>query len=91
MLDGITTVPLFVIASSFVKSIGTVGEDTPEPMASTFHSASCSHNAMVEESFFDTVFPVERFVMVAMPVVVDVAVTFNVTESPALNAIPEKS
>lgn len=84
-----TMVPLFVIASSFVKTTGGLGT-TPDEKTSTCHSASCSHNAAVDVIFFDTDTPFEAFVMPATPAVFDVAVTFSVTESPALKPIPEK-
>ena len=85
-------VPLFVIASSFVKTTGEVGETIPpDARTSTCHSASCSHNAAVEVSFLDTDTPFDVLLMVAIPAVFDVAVTFSVTESPALKLIPEKS
>ena len=65
--------------------------EEPSSKSSTIHSASCSHSADEEEMLCEPVWPFELFVMTAVPLVVDDAVTVSVTLSPAENEMPEKS
>jgi hypothetical protein len=59
--------------------------------SSTIHSASCSQSADDEVIDLETDCPFELFLITAVPEVVVLAVTVSVTESPALNEMPEKS
>lgn len=65
--------------------------ESPSSKSSTIHSASCSQSAEDEVMDLVTVWPLELLVMTAVPALVLDAVTVNVTESPALKEMPEKS
>jgi hypothetical protein len=65
--------------------------ELPSSKSSTIHSASCWQSADEEVIDLETDWPFELFLITAVPDVVDLAVTVRVTESPALNEMPEKS
>ena len=57
----------------------------------THHSALVSQRAELEVSDLETLLPVVLFLIVALPALVEVAVTVRVTLSPAEKLMPEKS
>ena len=65
--------------------------ESPSSKSSTIHSASCSQSAEEDEMDLDTLWPLELFVMTAVPLVVLDAVTVSVTLSPGEKEMPEKS
>ena len=89
------TLPLPVFADAPVKvTVPKFAKGTrllPSSKSSTIHSASCSHSALLDEMLFETDLPLLLFVMTAVPLVVEDAVTVSVTLSPALKLMPEKS
>jgi hypothetical protein len=92
---GPVEVPLEVVATALVnltvpKSAKGTREE-PDSKSSTIHSASNSQRDGWPEKVWDTVFPVDSFVMVAVPPVLLDAFTVMVTVSPVLNEMPEKS
>lgn len=93
--DGETVEPEEVFAEASVKvtvpKLAKATRELPSSKSSTIHSASCSHRAEEEVIFLLTLWPLELFVMTAVPEVVLEAVTVRVTESPASKEMPEKS
>ena len=93
--DGPTVEPLMVPAAAPVNVTLPKSANGTSPSvvlkSSTIHSASYSHSAGWPENVCETVWPVDSFVISAVPPVVDVAVTVTVTESPAEKLMPEKS
>ena len=93
--DGPTVEPLVVVADAPVKvtvpkfAKGT--RELPDSKSSTIHSALYSQSDGWPENVGETVWPFEWFVIVAVPPVLDVAVTVTVTLSPAEKLMPEKS
>ena len=89
------TLPLAVLALAPVKvtvpKLANGTSEEPSSKSSTIHSASCSHSAAVDVSDLVTDLPFVLFVITAVPFFVLDAVTVSVTESPALNEMPEKS
>lgn len=89
------TEPEEVLAEASVKvtvpKLAKGTRELPSSKSSTIHSASCSQRAEEEVIFLLTLWPLELFVMTAVPAVVLEAVTVRVTESPALKEMPEKS
>lgn len=63
----------------------------PDSKSSTIHSASYSQSAGWPEKVCVTDVPFELFLIVAVPAVLEVALTVVVTESPAEKLMPEKS
>ena len=88
-------VPDLVVASAFEKvTVPKLAKGTrppPDEKSSTIHSASNSQSDGCPENECETDFPVDLFVTVAVPPVLEDAVTVTVTVSPALKLIPEKS
>ena len=93
--DGPTDEPLLVPADAPVKvtvpKLAKGTSELPSSKSSTIHSASYSQSEGWPEKVCETVLPLELFVIVAVPPVLDVAVTVTVTESPAEKVMPEKS
>ena len=93
--DGPTLEPLFVVAAAPVNvtepKLAKGTRPPPEEKSSTIHSASNSQSEGWPENVCETVLPVDLFVIVAVPPVLDDAVTVTVTVSPAEKLIPEKS
>ena len=85
--DVLATAPEKVTVPKLAKGTS----DEPSSKSSTIHSASCSQSAELEVIDLETVLPLVLFVITAVPALVLVAVTVRVTESPALNVMPEKS
>ena len=87
--------PLPVLADApvnvTVPKLANGTSESPSSKSSTIHSASCSHSALLDEMLFETDCPLLLFVMTAVPLVVEDAVTVSVTLSPASKLMPEKS
>ena len=93
--DGPTDVPAVVVADAPVKvtvpKLAKGTSEEPSSKSSTIHSALYSQSEGWPEKVCETVLPLLLFVIVAVPPVLDVAVTVTVTESPAEKVMPEKS
>ena len=93
--DGPTVVPLTVPAAAPVNVTLPKSAKGTSPSvvlkSSTIHSASYSHRAGCPEKLCEIVWPVDSFVIAAVPPVVEEAVTVTVTVSPEEKLIPEKS
>ena len=93
--DGPTVEPETVPADAPVKvtvpKLAKGTRELPSSKSSTIHSALYSQSEGWPEKVCETVFPVDWLVIVAVPPVLEVAVTVTVTVSPAEKLIPEKS
>ena len=93
--EGPTAEPLFGVADAPVNvtlpKLANGTRPPPEEKSSTIHSASYSQSEGWPENVCETVLPVDSFVIVAVPPVLDDAVTVTLTESPAEKLMPEKS
>lgn len=87
--------PLPVVADTPVKvTVPQLARGTsppPSEKSSTIHSAFSWQSAGWPENVCDTVWPVERLTIVAVPPVSDVAVTLTVMVLPGLRVMPVKS
>ena len=87
--------PDFVVAYASVKVTAPKSQSgTRLPSlskSSTIHSAFSSQSAYDDVSDFETVVPVVKFSMTALPDVVEEVVTVSLMVSPALMVIPLKS
>jgi hypothetical protein len=93
--DGPTVLPDKLVAAAFknvtVPKSAIGSRLSPDSECSTIHSASNSQSAGWPENLCVTVTPVLWFTIVAVPPVLEAALTVRVTSSPALMVMPVKS
>ena len=84
-------VPAFAPVKVTLPKLAKGTRPSLDEKSSTIHSALYSQSDGWPENVCETVWPFEWFVIVAVPPVLDVAVTVTVTLSPAEKLMPEKS
>jgi hypothetical protein len=93
--DGPTVLPDDVVATALENvTVPKSAKGTrllPDSKSSTIHSASYSQSEGWPEKVCVTEVPLVLFLIVAVPPVLEDALTVTVTESPALKLMPEKS
>jgi hypothetical protein len=93
--DGPTVLPDDLVATALENvTVPKLANGTRPPFdskSSTIHSASYSQSAGWPENVCVTDVPLVLFLIVAVPPVLEDALTVTVTESPALKLMPEKS